>query len=118
MSSLKEEFVKEELKKDLKDVIFDCVDDEMFHFDYMCSKWRFAGHLWVEVPPQDVLVDIGCSNRPSVTNQYFCLTSLADIMSENDDVDDCEWQCSKLLHRVGWKKAIKSRMDLFNEFMN
>ena len=117
-SSLKKEYVKSMLNKDLKNVIFDCVDDEMVNFGYVCSKWRFPGHLWVEVPSQDVLVEFGCSNRPFVTDQYFCLTSSADIMSENDDIDDCEWQCSKLLHRVGWKKAIDSRIELFNDFMN
>ena len=116
--SLKKEHVKSELNNDLKNVIFDCVDDEMVSYGYVCSKWRFPGYLWVEVPPQDVLVEFGCSNRPFVTDQYFCLTSSADIMSENDDIDDCEWQCSKLLHRVGWKKAIDSRMDLFNDFMD
>ena len=116
--TLKKEHVKSELNKDLKNVIFDCVDDEMVSYGYVCSKWRFPGHLWVEVPPQDVLVEFGCSNRPFVTDQYFCLSSSADIMSENDDIDDCEWQCSKLLHHVGWKKAINSRIELFNDFMD
>ena len=39
-------------------------------------------------------------------------------MSKNDDVDDCEWQCLKLLYRVEWRKAINSRVNDFTMFMN
>ena len=110
--------VSSRLKAQLKDVVFDCVENGMVNFNYVCSKWRYPGHLWVELHPHDVLVEFGCSNRPFATNQYFCLASSAGIMSESDDVDDCEWQCSNLLHRVAWRRAIDCRVDDFNMFMN
>ena len=112
--------ILQQLKKKLGCVVFDDADDEMINFNYVCSKWRSPGHLWVELPPQDVLVEFGSANRPFVTNQYFCLTSQHMLMSDCDDYsdDDEEWQCSKLLHRVAWKNAVQSRVYDFNVFMN
>ena len=69
------DIIPQQLKKKLGCVVFDDADDEMINFNYVCSKWRSPGHLWVELPPQDVLVEFGSANRSFVTNQYFCLTS-------------------------------------------
>eukprot|EP00112_Aurelia_sp_Birch-Aquarium-sp1_P011222 Seg2360.3 transcript_id=Seg2360.3/GoldUCD/mRNA.D3Y31 product="hypothetical protein" protein_id=Seg2360.3/GoldUCD/D3Y31 len=41
--------------------------------DFRCGKWKSPGHVWLEVSPQDVIVEFA-SDRPFLTNQYFCLT--------------------------------------------
>eukprot|EP00112_Aurelia_sp_Birch-Aquarium-sp1_P017296 Seg3992.5 transcript_id=Seg3992.5/GoldUCD/mRNA.D3Y31 product="hypothetical protein" protein_id=Seg3992.5/GoldUCD/D3Y31 len=182
--------------------------------DFRCGKWKSPGHAWLEVSPQDVIVEFA-SDRPFLTNQYFCLTppinhkklatrktqetlvrldkspgidrfkvnydryvdtdrsmfinSVANAVNaseeaaaeqdvntlnldtlrsmvnnesywsddehhfSNDNVfietqaipelmgqDDKQWQCSKLIHRVAWKKAIEAHVEtyaLFSEYV-
>ena len=39
-----------------------------------CTKWKSPGHVWLEVPPDDVIVEFGGSDRPFIMDQTFCLT--------------------------------------------
>eukprot|EP00112_Aurelia_sp_Birch-Aquarium-sp1_P015898 Seg3562.2 transcript_id=Seg3562.2/GoldUCD/mRNA.D3Y31 product="hypothetical protein" protein_id=Seg3562.2/GoldUCD/D3Y31 len=58
-------------------------DEDMFarknlHVKYYepgmkCSKWKAPGHVWLEVPSDDVIVEFA-SDRPFLLNQTFCLT--------------------------------------------
>ena len=39
-----------------------------------CTKWKSPGHIWLEVPPDDVITEFGGSDRPFIMDQTFCLT--------------------------------------------
>ena len=51
--------IRQQLNRKLMTVVFDDADDEMVNFNYVCSKWRSPGHLWVELY-LDWLKLIGC----------------------------------------------------------
>ena len=50
--------------------------DGVKHFEDggRCTKWKSPGHVWLEVPPDDVIVEFGGSDRPFILDQTFCLT--------------------------------------------
>ena len=50
--------------------------DGVRHFEDggRCTKWKSPGHVWLEVPPDDVIVEFGGSDRPFILDQTFCLT--------------------------------------------
>ena len=39
-----------------------------------CTKWKSPGHVWLEVPPDDVIAEFGGSDRPFILDQTLCLT--------------------------------------------
>ena len=77
----------------LEDIVkvFDPKDEDWARINYMdqhrtnanvnhfedggrCTKWKSPGHVWLEVPPDDVIVEFGASERPFIMDQTFCLT--------------------------------------------
>ena len=36
-----------------------------------CTKWKSPGDVWLEVPPDDVIVEFGGSDRPFIMDQRF-----------------------------------------------
>ena len=68
------------VQKSEDDVILDHIEHyrmdgvKQFEDGGRCTKWKSPGHVWLEVPPDDVIVEFGGSDRPFILDQTFCLT--------------------------------------------
>ena len=68
------------VQKSEDDVVLDYVEHyqmdgvKQFEDGGRCTKWKSPSHVWLEVPPDDVIVEFGGSDRPFILDQTFCLT--------------------------------------------